>query len=60
ALGCEQDRSAALLLYTRAAEAGELGAMYRLIDIYETGRKGIPADPAKASRYRFAAGMNWD
>ena len=60
ALGCEQDLSAALLLYTRAAEAGELGAMYRLIDIYETGRKGIPADPAKASRYRFAAGMNWD
>lgn len=60
ALGCEQDLSAALLLYTRAAEAGELGAMYRLIDIYETGRKGIPADPAKASRYRFAAGMNRD
>lgn len=60
ALGCEQDLSAALLLYTRAAEAGELGAMYRLIDIYETGRKEIPADPAKASRYRFAAGMNWD
>ncbi len=55
-LGTQQDIPGAVALYEQAAEGGIPAAMLRLYEIYRDGLGEIPADPVKASHYRWMSG----
>ncbi len=53
----EKELDRAIACYAAAAEAGIMGAMLRLYEIYKDGLEHIPADPEKASRYLWLSGI---
>jgi uncharacterized protein len=58
--GCKQNNRLALEMYSKAATAGNLQAMYRLGKAELEGSLGMKKDPVKATKWfkRAAAGKN--